>query len=192
MEQEVQESNNKEESRSPEIRTVIQETIEEYLDSERAKAEPAYKTELVEERRRREQLERRVNELVAENERSHRVAAEAERSAAIRDELRRLGVTKVDLGYRAVKDDIIRTEDGRMVARTGEGEMGMQEYLARFTQDNPELLPARIAGGSGATAGSSEEGLAISLDRIKPGMDPEQLSQFRLEIAKALSQTRDR
>jgi hypothetical protein len=189
MEQEVQEINSNEEEHSPEMRTVIQETIQEYLASERAKAEPAYKTELAEERRRREQLEKRVNELVSENERSRRMAAEAERSAAIRDELRRLGVAKVDLGFRAVKDDIVRAEDGRLVARTDGGEVEMRDYLTRFTRENPELLPARISGGSGAAAGSNEE-LAVGLEQVKPGMDPEQLSQFRDELAKALSHTR--
>ena len=45
-----------------------------------ARREPAYKTELQEERRRREQLEKRVNELVEENKRSRAVADEAQRS----------------------------------------------------------------------------------------------------------------
>ena len=145
MEQEGREINNDQEVEGSEIRTVIQETIHEYLDSERAKAEPAYKTELIEERKRREQLERRVNELVSENERSRRQAEEAERNSTIRDELRRLGVSKVDLGFRAVKDDITRAEDGRLVARGEAGELELKEYLTRFTQENPELLPARNA-----------------------------------------------
>ncbi len=190
MEQENQEMTQTTEEQGPDLRSLIRETIHEYLASEKAKAEPAYKAELVEERRRREQLERRVNELIAENERSRRLAEEAERSAAIRDELRRLGVTKVELGYRAVKDDIYRTEDGRLVARTEGGEMGLREYLAKFTQENPELLPARIPGGSGAA--SAPDGLEeppISLDAIKPGMDPEQLNRIRKQIAQAISRT---
>ncbi len=190
MEQENQEMTQTTEEQGPDLRSLIRETIHEYLASEKAKAEPAYKAELVEERRRREQLERRVNELIAENERSRRVAEEAERSAAIRDELRRLGVAKVELGYRAVKDDIYRTEDGRLVARTEDGEMGLREYLAKFTQENPELLPARIPGGSGAA--SASDGLEeppISLDAIKPGMDPEQLNRIRKQIAQAISRT---
>jgi len=190
MEQENQEMTQTTEEQGPDLRSLIRETIHEYLASEKAKAEPAYKAELVEERRRREQLERRVNELIAENERSRRLAEEAERSAAIRDELRRLGVTKVELGYRAVKDDIYRTEDGRLVARTEGGEMSLQDYLAKFTKENPELLPARIPGGSGAA--SASEGLEespISLDAIKPGMDPEHLNRIRKQIAQAIARS---
>ncbi len=190
MEQENQDIIQTTEEQGPGLRSLIRETIEEYLATEKAKAEPAYKAELVEERRRREQLERRVNELIAENERSRRLAEEAERSAAIRDELRRLGVTKVELGYRAVKDDIYRTDDGRLVARTEGGEMSLQDYLAKFTKENPELLPARIPGGSGAA--SASEGLEespISLDAIKPGMDPEHLNRIRKQIAQAIARS---
>ncbi len=168
---------------------MVQETIREYLNSERAKAEPAYKTELADERRRREQLERRVNELISENERSRRQAEETERNATIRDELRRLGVNKVDLAFRAVKEDVFRTDDGRLVARTETGEVNLHDYLMRFTQDNPELLPARIMGGSGASALRSAE-TSVTLDAIKPGMDAEQLKRVRAEIAEAITQTR--
>ncbi len=73
-------------------------------------SEPAYKTELAEERSARE-LEQRVNELVRRTTASE--AEEAERSSAIRAELQRLGVAKVDLAYKAVKDEIHRSEDGR-------------------------------------------------------------------------------
>ncbi len=75
----------------PDVRGIIREAIEEYARREATKAEPAYKNELIEERKRREQLERRVNELVQENARSRQMAEEAERNAAIRAELQRLG-----------------------------------------------------------------------------------------------------
>ena len=95
-----------------------------------ARREPAYKTELQEERRRREQLEKRMNELVEENKRSRAMAEEAQRNATIRTELQKLGVTKVDLAYKAVQDGIVRTEDGRLVARGENGEQPVAEYLA--------------------------------------------------------------
>ena len=41
--------------------------IEEFVQAEQVKAEPAYKAELLDERKRREDLEKRVNELVQEN-----------------------------------------------------------------------------------------------------------------------------
>jgi hypothetical protein len=191
MDEERQAGNTATESDAADPRALIRDTIAEYLNGERAKAEPAYKAELLEERKRREALERRVNELIAENERSRRAAEEAERSTTIRDELRRLGVTKVDLGYRAVKEDIVRGTDGRLVARTEAGETDLREYLKRFTQENPELLPARIAGGSGASAGGADGSIrgAVSLESIRPGMDKEQLNRVRQEIAAAISST---
>lgn len=177
------------ESESSNLKTVIRDVIQEFVSAEHAQAEPAYKTELVEERQRREQLERRVNELVRENDLSRQKAEEAERTSAIRDELQRLGVTKVDLGFRAVKDDVYRAEDGRLVARDDQGEVPLQEYLASFTRDNPELLPARIPGGSGAGAqgNAGPAGGGVDLDRIKPGMDPEELARVRREVAQAVS-----
>jgi|SRR5690349_13326475 len=119
--------------------------------------------ELAEERRRREGLEKRVEE--------------AERSSAIRAELQRLGVAKLDLAYRAVKDEAPR--------EAGE----MREFLERFVGENPELLPARLAGGSGAGAGQRGSGAAppIDIDRIRPGMSAEELDRVRQEIARVAS-----
>ena len=77
--------------KSPDIRALIQDAIREFVNLETAKSEPAYKAELEDERRRRETLERRMNELVEENRRSR----------------------QVDLAYKAVRDDIQRTDDGR-------------------------------------------------------------------------------
>jgi len=174
-----------------EVREVIRDAIQEYLTAEQRKAEPAYKAELVEERRRREELEKRVNQLVKENEHSRSIAEEAERHGAIREELQRLGVAKVDLGFRAVKDDIVRGADGQLVARTDQGNVGMKEYLARFASENPELLPARIPGGSGAPASGTRSygGPPVELNRIKPGMDPEEMAKVRREIADVVSQS---
>jgi len=174
-----------------ELRDIIRSAIEEYVRAEQANSEPAYKTELVEERKRREQLERRVNELAAENERSRAAAERAERDAVLRAELQRLGVNKVDLAFRAVKEDIRRGEDGRIVARRDGGEVGLREYLSQFVNENPELLPARIAGGSGMESiprpaiGAG----GVDLDRIHPGMAPEELQRARQEIARLASQT---
>lgn len=176
--------------KSPDIRALIQEAIREFVSQETAKSEPAYKAELEEERRRRESLERRMNELVEENRRSRQLAEEADRNSAIRTELQRLGVQKVDLAYKAVKDDIQRAEDGRLVARTGQGELGIKEYLTHFVGENPELLPARIVGGSGAT-GNPRPGSyssAFDLDKIRPGMPKEELERARQEIARVASQ----
>lgn len=176
--------------KSPDIRALIQDAIREFVSQETAKSEPAYKVELEEERRRRETLERRMNELVEENRRSRQLAEEADRNTTIRTELQRLGVCKVDLAYRAVKDDIQRSEDGQLVARTGQGEMGVKEYLTHFVSENPELLPARGVGGSGASGNqrSSTFTTAFDLDKIRPGMPKEELERARQEIARVAQQ----
>lgn len=173
------------------LRPVIREIIGEFMDMQRAKAEPAHKAELVEERRRREQLEGRINELAEENRRARERAEEAERGATIRTELQRLGVQKVDLAFRAVKDDVARTDDGRLVARDGGGEVGLREYLSKFVQENPELLPPRTVGGSGATLqrGSTPARSTVDIDRIRPGMDPEEMDRVRREIAEVAQQS---
>nr|AEQ20623.1 hypothetical protein [uncultured bacterium CSLF43] len=174
------------------VRAVIRDAIEEFVKLERTKAEPAYKVELTEERKRREQLEQRVNELVDENNRSRARAEEVERGSSIRSELQRLGVAKVDLAYRAVKDDIYRGEDGRLLARTESGELAVRDYLSHFVNENPELMPARIAGGSGATPPNkapANAGPAIDLDKIRPGMNPEELDRVRQEISRVAAQT---
>ncbi len=189
MEEEQREVNETGTRGEGDLRSVIEEAVRKSMEAQREQAAPAYKAELVEERRRREQLERRVNELVSENEKSRRQAEETERNATIRDELRRLGVSKVDLGFRAVRDEVFRTDDGRLVARDENGEISLHDYLVKFTEENPELLPARIPGGSGATAPQGIE-MSTTLDAIKPGMDPDQLKRVRAEIAEAISQVR--
>ena len=183
-------NNQKSGSELPDVKSLVRGAIEEYLKAQHEKSEPAFKNELVEERKRTEQLERRVNELVEENRQNRKVAEEVERGSSIRTELQRLGVTKVDLAFRAVKDDIFRSEDGRLLARSDNGEVGVREYLSHFLQENPELLPGRIAGGSGAGPGQKAPVSAsgIDINKIRPGMSAEELDKVRQEVARIANQ----
>jgi hypothetical protein len=172
------------------IRDVVRHAIEEFIRAEQDKAEPAYKAELQDERKRREGLEARLNQLVEENRKARAMAEEADRNSQIRSELQRLGVAKLDLAFRAVKDEIVRTEDGRLQARGAEGK-SLQDYLTGFVQENPELLPARIAGGSGVQSSGRNTAQApsgIEIDKIKPGMSKEDLDRVRQEISKLAGQ----
>lgn len=172
------------------IPTLVRQVAEELTRVQQAKSEPAYKTELHEERKRREQLERRVNDLVEENKRSRQMAEEAERSATIRAELQKLGVGKVDLAYKAVKDDVGRAEDGRLIAKSDTGEVGLKEFLSEFVNSNPEFLPARISGGSGIPSAQKESSggsTNVDIDKIKPGMSAEELDRARQEISRIAS-----
>ncbi len=177
-------------SDATELRSIVRGVIEEFVQAEQAKAEPAYKAELLDEKKRREHLERRVDELIQETQRSRELAEEASRGAAIRAELQRLGVAKVDLAYRAIKDDVQRAEDGRLTARGAQGEMPLREYLAQFVQENPELLPARITGGSGMGSGprTAPNVGGFDLDKIRPGMSAEEMEKVRQEISRVATQ----
>ena len=173
------------------VRDVVRQVIEEFVQAEQRKVEPAYKAELLDERKRRENLEGRLNQLVEENRSARAAAEEADRSAQIRSELQRLGVSKVDLAFRAVKDDIVRGDDGRLQGR-GPDAKPLHDYLSGFVQENPELLPARIAGGSGIQANSRKavEGGSnnVAIENIKPGMSQQDLDRVRQEIARLASQ----
>jgi hypothetical protein len=161
------------------IREIVQAVVQEFMPQ---------KTELEEERRRRESLEQRVNELIAENQKAQAKANEADRSATVRAELQRQGVAKLDLAYKAIKDEIFRGEDGRLTAAGG---TEVREYVERFVNENPELLPARVAGGSGAGGGqrAAPGETRVELEQIRPGMSPEELERVRKEIARVASQT---
>lgn len=174
------------------VAAVVRQVVQEFVEQQKAKSEPAYKAELVEERKRREELERRMNTLVEENRLARQQAAEAERGAAIRAELQRLGVAKVDLAYKAVQDGVVRAEDGRLVARTDNGEVGLKDYLTGFVTENPEFMPARIAGGTGMTATQKAPAAGgrevVDMDRIRPGMSKEEMERVRQEILRVAAQ----
>jgi hypothetical protein len=175
-----------------ETRQIIQQAIEDYVRTQNKQSEPAYKTELLEERKRRELLETRLNSLVEENKQARAAAEEADRYSQIRQSLQKLGVQKVELAFRAVKDDLVRGEDGRLTTKGGDSR-GMDDFLAGFVQENPELLPPRISGGAGTPSRSQESqslGIGgIEIDRIKAGMKPEDLERVRQEISRLASKT---
>jgi hypothetical protein len=174
------------------IQAIVRQAIQEYATAEQTKSEPAHQAELLEERKRREQLEKRLNEVVEENKRTRLAAEEAERSSAVRSELHRLGVAKVDLAFKAVQDAIVRSADGRLVARHDGTESPAKEYLAAFVKDNPEFLPARIAGGTGMTTNWKAPGVVhspVELEQIRPGMGAEQMQRVREEIVRVASET---
>ena len=174
------------------IEAVVQRAVQEYMRQDITSKEPAYKAELQEERRRREQLEKRLNEVVVENKRNRQIAQEAERTSAIRAELQQLGVAKIDLAYKAVQDGIYRAEDGRLVAKVEGSEVPAKEFLSEFVAENPEFLPARIAGGSGMTGNYKTPAApsgGIDIDKISPSMDRAELDRVRQEILRVASQT---
>ena len=166
------------------VRAVVRDVIQEFVQTQQQKAEPAYKAELLEERRKREQLESRLSEMEESNRRARAERDEMERQTAIRGELQRLGVAKADLAFKAVQSDLTRQADGRITAKHGGDELEMRDYLSKFVAENPELLPARISGGSGATPQRTAGTGGIDIERIKPGMSEDELARIRAEIVR--------
>jgi hypothetical protein len=173
-------------SKTSELKSLVHEILSEYQTVQAKQNEPAYKAELMEERRKRETMEKRLNELVEETRRAKARAETMERETLIRTELQRLGVAKVDLAFKAVKDEILRETDGSLHARGPEGPVPVQDFLRKFVDENPELLPARNLGGSG-TANSgrgTQSSPGFDLDQIRPGMSAEDMARARKEIAR--------
>lgn len=165
---------------------MVKKAISEFRRHASEEEDAALKGKLREERRRREELERRLNEMRQENRRTRQQAEEAERHSQIQDALREFGVQKTNLAFRLVKDEIFRTEDGDLYADSEGERMPYREYLKRFVSENPEFLPPRIAGGSGATGVERREfsRSGFDLERIRPGMSAEELAQAWKEVAR--------
>jgi hypothetical protein len=139
-------------------------------------------------------LEKQLEEVKRAAEEYRQRAESAERSATVRDELRRLGVTNVELAFRAVREDVFRDESGELKARAEQGEVGLRQYLERFVEANPELLPSRRLGGAGSSgsADSAEDRPGMDLNSIRPGMDPAEMERARREVARVISQSLQR
>ena len=142
---------------------------------------------LAEERERRIELERRVRELDEQSRRAQHERAEAERLGRIREGLQQRGVRKTDLALRVVRDDVKSGADGELVADYKGGRASLDEYLDRFVAENPEFLPPRIAGGSGASGGGSgfPQG-GLDLDSIRPGMSEDDSRRAWREVARLM------
>lgn len=172
------------------IRGIVQEAMEEFSRRKREEAEPAQRAELMEERRRREQLESQVKDLLQKARESEQEMARTRMTGAVKEELQKLGVTKVDLAFRVMKDEIRQGGDGQYIARGREGDMPLQDFVKKFVDENPEFLPPRIAGGSGASGGGHDAaGSRLDLDAIRPGMSVEERRDFHRAIANLVTQT---
>ena len=85
-----------------------------------------------------------------------------------------------------------RLERLMRLARGESGDVSVKEYLTAFVNDNPEFLPARIAGGSGMTTNLKAPHAPkepVTLERIRPGMSAEEMQRVREEIVRVASQT---
>ena len=172
------------------LEDMVRKAIGEYMRQSVEREEPVLKNKLGEERRRRESLERKLNEAQEENRRTRRQSDQVDRHSQIRSVLQGLGVRKVDLAFKLVKDDVFRGEDGELYANVDGKHVPCDDYLAGFVAENPEFLPPRIAGGAGAAAGSEGQmGPGFDLNRIRPGMSREDAAQAWREVARLTGQS---
>ncbi len=171
----------------PDLKSLVREAIAEVLLEQR---QVLANEELVVEKQQRASLEQRLNELVAENQKNRAKAEEADRHGGIRAELQKLGVGKIELAFRALKDDVQRKEDGRLVGFVAGAEVELASFVKQFIDDNPELLPARRSGGAGLLnpARPALDTTRVDLDRIQPGMSAEELERVRQEIVRVANQ----
>src|SRR5580658_8711072 len=105
------------------IEQTVAQALTQFQERQKAQSDPPetmLHSELSQERKKRETLERRVNELIEEGRRAREAAEQAERYASIKSELQQLGVTKVDLAFKYVRDDVRRYGD-KLVAQTDDG-----------------------------------------------------------------------
>ena len=105
----------------------------------------------------------------------------------IRSELQRLGIAKVDLAFRAVKMKSCapRTDACWPAALDRQVHAGVSVQL----RAGESGTAARDRGGSGAQSparnASHGETAGIELEKIKPGMNKEDLDRVRQEISQA-------
>lgn len=172
----------------------IRAMIGEYMRQKEDQQDSDLQAMLAEERRKRESLERQLGELGEENRRTRRQSEQTERVSRIQSCLQELGVRKVHLALRLVKDDIVRGEDGELYAEVKGTRLPYKEYLEDFVSENPEFLPPRIAGGSGARGGERGEMRpgGIDLNSIRPGMSREELAEAWKEVARLAGEGGDR
>ena len=167
----------------PDVKQIVAQAISEYMSQDTARREPALKAELDEERKQRGILEKRLNEMAEENKKARATAAEAERATAIRTQLQKLGVAKIDLAYKVVQAEITRNDDGTMMA----GAKTLSEVLEEFVKENPELLPARAAGGDREQRQAPQPRKEVDIDTIGPASSREDLERVREKIVEVSS-----
>lgn len=172
----------------------IRAMIGEYMRQREDQQDTDLQAMLAEERRKRESLERQLGEMGEENRRTRRQSEQTDRVSRIQSCLQELGVRKVHLALRLVKDDIVRGDDGELYAEVKGARVPYKEYLEDFVGENPEFLPPRIAGGSGASGGERGGMRAggVDLNSIRPGMSREEMAEAWKEVARLAGEGGDR
>ena len=172
-----------------EIRFLIRGVIEEFVRAEQVKSEPAYKAELIDERRRREELETRVNEFVKENQRTRQVADERRKyvdSYGATTTGRRQSRSGLPRGERRCQTQRRRTAGWSRGSGRGSTARLSRADSYRRIQNSCRLASPGVGHGVGnESAGGT---VRSDLDKIRPGMSEEELTKVRQEISRVANQ----
>ena len=138
-----------------ELEALVRNAVREFTRQSSEQEEPALKAKLNDERRRRESLERQLNDVRAESRRNRQQAELVDRESQIRESLQDLGVRKVDLALKLVKDDIFRAEDGDLRGEVEGKQIPYREYLTQFVADKSRVVASANCRrlGSGRSSG---------------------------------------
>jgi len=127
-------------------------------------------------------LAKQVEESERKQQETAAKAEQSERFSSIRTALQNAGANpkKIELAFRAVKDDVVRAEDGALIVKNvgkDKEDQPLDVFVAGFLKDNPEFLPPRGVAGSGAERSEQHRQGEVDADSIKPGMsDKDQAS----------------
>lgn len=122
--------------------------------------DPAVNAELARLRREHDQAMKKVNEALDTSKKERDARLEMERTTAIRNVLNELPFrdqASRDLFFKAVKDDIKRTEDGELIADSANGPLPLKDYLTQTAESTgSSLLAPKTTGGAGASVGGKK------------------------------------
>jgi hypothetical protein len=127
-----------------------------------------------------ENLTKQLNTTTAEKLEAQRISSIKDAMAGIpfKDE------TSSKLFFKAITSDIVRDDEGNLVAKTDGGYLPVADYIKNVAETTPGLMAPQGRGGSGATPGKLAKG--YSLDDIKPGMPADQQAAIARQALAAL------
>jgi hypothetical protein len=151
-------------------------------NAEETKTNPAIPVEVNTELQKRDRKLKEVTDLVAtltaERDQAQQARLESERQSAVKDAMAGIqwrDQTHQNAFYKMVIGDVIRDEDGTLVAKTDKGNITVSEFIQQQAETVPGFLAAQGRGGSGASQGGViKPSKTVHIEDIKPGMTPEQ------------------
>ncbi len=83
--------------------------------------------------------------------------------------------------------DVVRDEDGNLVAKTDKGNITVPEFIQQQAETVPGFLAAQGRGGSGASQGGViKPAKTVHIEDIKPGMPQDQKAAAWQQVANQL------